>query len=127
MSLTFLDTTSSTLTYLFWELAKNPYWQDRLREELSEVKYSDALPPYNAISNLPVLDALIHEVLRLHPAAPASLPRETPAGGRDLNGIYIPEKVKQFQASNLHGFFVNQDVDHCFHAMLHNPSGPCCI
>ncbi len=28
------DTTSTTLTYLFWELARHTVWQDRLREEL---------------------------------------------------------------------------------------------
>jgi cytochrome P450 len=41
-----------------------------------------------------VLSAVIDEALRLHPAAPASLPRETPAGGRLLNGYTIPHKVK---------------------------------
>jgi cytochrome P450 len=40
-----------------------------------------------------VLEAVINEALRLHPAAPASLPRETPAGGRTLNGVHIPAKV----------------------------------
>ena len=28
------DTTSTTLTYMVWELAKHPQWQTRLREEL---------------------------------------------------------------------------------------------
>lgn len=45
--------------------------------------------------DLPLLDAIINEALRLHPAAPASLPRETPSGGRTLNGVYIPEKVRK--------------------------------
>lgn len=98
INLTSLDTTSSTLTYVFWELAKNPDWQGRVRTEVSEVTFDGTLPSYNGISHLPVLDAVISEVLRLHPAAPASLQRETPPGGRGLNGIYIPEKVKQLQA-----------------------------
>lgn len=56
------------------------------------------LPSYNAVSHLPVVDALVNGVLRLHQEAPASLPRETPPGGRYLNGICIPGKVKRIQA-----------------------------
>ncbi|KAH6959580.1 cytochrome P450 [Ilyonectria sp. MPI-CAGE-AT-0026] len=87
------DTTSTTLTYLFWELSKNRDWQRRLREELSAVTYNGKVPAYKDIVDLPILDAVITETLRLHPAAPASLQRETPAGGRTLNGVFIPEKT----------------------------------
>jgi cytochrome P450 len=85
------DTTSTTLTYLFWELARDPSWQHRVRQELlsqtSGVSYGD-------IQSLTLLDAIINEALRLHPAAPASLPRETPPGGKMLGGHFIPEKVR---------------------------------
>lgn len=93
------DTTSTTLTYLWWELAKNPQWQDKIREELKthvgskEETRSYRIPSYADIVDLPVLDAVINEALRLHPAAPASLPRITPPGGRTVNGYYIPEQV----------------------------------
>jgi cytochrome P450 len=84
-----------TLTYLFWELAKNPEWQDKLRRELrTQLAGKTAIvPDYNDVANLPVLDAVIQEALRLHPAAPASLPRDTPPGGRVLNGIFVPQGV----------------------------------
>jgi len=85
------DTTSTTLAFLFWELAKHQEWQRLLREEL--LSHTDSFPTFQQVQDLPVLDAVIHEALRLHPAAPASLPRETPTGGRDLNGYFIPEKV----------------------------------
>ncbi len=87
------DTTSTTLTYLFWELARHPTWQTKLRNELLEKPWVDSVPTYKAVVDLPVLDCVINEALRLHPAAPASLQRETPSGGRTLNGVYIPEKV----------------------------------
>lgn len=86
------DTTSTTLTFLFWELAKHQMWQDKLREEIKAS--SDSAPTFQQLQDLPILEAVIEEALRLHPAAPASLPRETPAGGRELNGFFVPEKVR---------------------------------
>lgn len=86
-----IDTTSTTLTFLFWELAKHQNWQEALRNELRQ--HTDGSPTFRQVQDLPILDAVINEALRLHPAAPASLPRETPAGGRILNGFFIPEKV----------------------------------
>lgn len=85
------DTTSTTLTFLFWELARHKEWQRSLREELQN--RCDSSPTFQQVQDLPVLDAVINEALRLHPAAPASLPRETPAGGKELDGYFIPEKV----------------------------------
>ncbi|RVX72168.1 hypothetical protein B0A52_04372 [Exophiala mesophila] len=88
------DTTSTTLTYLFWELTRRPEWQSRLHEELSaQPEWVNGIPSYNQVKDLPILEAVIEEALRLHPAAPASLVRETPQGGRVLNGVLIPEKT----------------------------------
>lgn len=89
----FADTTSTTLTFLFWELAKYPIWQDKLREEL--LGLPSTTPTFQEVQDLPVLDAVINEALRLHPAAPASLPRETPRGGSEMNGFFIAEKVNR--------------------------------
>ena len=44
-------------------------------------------------SDAPVLEAVISEALRLHPAAPASLQRATPPGGVQLGSYYIPGDV----------------------------------
>jgi cytochrome P450 len=52
------------------ELAKRPDIQIALRKELRE-KYSTADPTYDELTtDLPLLDAVIHETLRLHPAVP---------------------------------------------------------
>ncbi|KIW95308.1 uncharacterized protein Z519_03892 [Cladophialophora bantiana CBS 173.52] len=88
------DTTSTTLTHLFWLLAKDPEWPSRLRAELMTVpSRTDRVFTYKEVIGLPVLEPVINEALRLYPAAPASLPRETPSGGRTLNGIFILEKL----------------------------------
>lgn len=125
------DTTSTTLTYLFWELAQHPQWQTRLRAELSTSgDWKDGLPTFNNLADLPVLEAVINEALRLHPAAPASLPRETPAGGRVLNTVYIPEKVSWLHKTS---YFTYRDaacltfgivphLDNRVHAVLHDTS-----
>lgn len=89
-----------TLTYMFWQLAKNPALQDQLRKELRS-RLSDkpgVVPSYNDVVQLPLLNAIVYEALRLHPAAPASLPRETPQGGKTLNGYFIPETVSDMKA-----------------------------
>lgn len=100
-----VDTTSTTLTYLFWELAKHPEWQEKLRNELlkaNQVKEKMVnIPQYRDIVDLPILEAVMNESLRLHPAAPASLQRSTPTGGRTVNGFFIPEGVSHSQTQQI--------------------------
>lgn len=86
------DTTGMSFSYLFWELARHPEWQRRLRDELSNVTM-DEVPHYQDVMKLPILDAFIHETLRFWPASPASLPRVTPKGGRTIDGVKVPENV----------------------------------
>ena len=77
---------------MFYELANAPYWQGKLQTELDSLGFSE-VPDYNDIRKLPTLDALIHETLRLHPAAPASLQRVTPERGTIVDGVWIPGNV----------------------------------
>ena len=66
------DTTSLTLSFLAYELAKHPDAQNRLQQEIDEA-YEDVddsnaqLPEYTTIQNLSYLDNCIMETLRLHP------------------------------------------------------------
>lgn len=87
------DTTGNTFSYMFWELARNPRWQKHLREELQAVSWDDVVPKYKSVSQLPVLDAVIQETLRLWPASPASLPRIASAKGGTIDGTVIPDHV----------------------------------
>ncbi|EON65750.1 hypothetical protein W97_04989 [Coniosporium apollinis CBS 100218] len=86
------DTTGNTLTYLFFELARNPSWQEQLRKELRDTEPVDgSVPQYQQIKSLPVLNSVIWEALRVHPAAPASLPRVVPPRGGRVAGMDLPQ------------------------------------
>lgn len=71
------ETTATALTWAMYYLAKHPDSQDRLREEVlhelgpvvGDLKTSKP-PTYDQLSpkRMPFLDAVIKEVLRLHPA-----------------------------------------------------------
>jgi cytochrome P450 len=87
------DTTSNTFSYLFYRLAKHPHWQRQLQAELSTLSPTD-VPRYRDVKDLPILDAIVHETLRVHPAAPASLQRLVPVEGSVIDGVNVPGKVK---------------------------------
>ncbi|RDB17349.1 hypothetical protein Hypma_001992 [Hypsizygus marmoreus] len=97
-----LDTTSSALSATLHMLAKNPDAQQRLREEVLKASNDDESIPYDTLVDLPFLDAVCRETLRLFPplvtvprvtATNAILPIATPitgVDGRQLNEILIP-------------------------------------
>eukprot|EP00088_Acartia_fossae_P003776 TRINITY_DN11613_c0_g1_i3.p1 TRINITY_DN11613_c0_g1~~TRINITY_DN11613_c0_g1_i3.p1 ORF type:complete len:541 (-),score=132.78 TRINITY_DN11613_c0_g1_i3:63-1655(-) len=62
------DTTGMTLSFLGYELGKNPDIQEKLQEEIDQAfeENDGKLPDYNVIQGLPYLDSCIHETLRLH-------------------------------------------------------------
>ncbi|KAJ5219237.1 uncharacterized protein N7498_001336 [Penicillium cinerascens] len=104
------ETSAVGLTYLFWELSKNPEWQEKLREELTTldppIKFpkSADLPPAKSIDNLPVLEAIVTETLRLHAPIPGIQPRVTPSPSCSLAGcdnIPVGTRVNA-QAYSLH-------------------------
>ena len=84
------DTTAITLTYLVWAVLCHPRWREALEKEVDGVNddFDDA-----RLEELPVLNAIIKEALRLYGAAPGSLPRAVPKGGATLSEYFIPEGV----------------------------------
>ncbi|RKP25091.1 cytochrome P450, partial [Syncephalis pseudoplumigaleata] len=46
---------------------------------------------YDAIQDLPYLNAVLHESLRINPITASGFDRDTPEGGGMLDGYYIPE------------------------------------
>ncbi|KAI6120973.1 cytochrome P450 [Pisolithus croceorrhizus] len=62
------ETTSIAMTWALLELARNPSIQNKLRQEL--LAFGEE-PTYKQLqSNLPYLDAVVHEILRVHPPVP---------------------------------------------------------
>ncbi|CAI7630409.1 unnamed protein product [Penicillium crustosum] len=80
------DTTSTTLSHLWFHLASDKTLVQRLQKEI------DALTELNdnALSKIDLLDATIHETLRLHPAVPSGLQRLTPPEGMTIGKTYVP-------------------------------------
>lgn len=116
------DTTSTTLTYLFWELSENPDIQESL---YSEVKALDTVA-FTDLANLEVLDAVINESLRVHPAAPASLSRISPEKGGSIGGLFVPAGVCSLLvlSSSQSAILNAPSLDYCFNAMLYYSPRP---
>lgn len=104
------ETSAVGLTYLFWELSKHPELQAKLREELLTLdppiafpKRAD-LPSAKSIDNLPLLEAIVTETLRLHAPIPGIQPRVTPSPSCALAGYEdIPPNTRvNAQAYSLH-------------------------
>ncbi|KAM3486534.1 hypothetical protein MY8738_000400 [Beauveria namnaoensis] len=80
------DTTASTLTYLIWSVCRRPDIKEELVEQLK------TLPPDfddDSLRNMLILGNVIDETLRLFPAAPSGLPRETPPEGATIAGYRV--------------------------------------
>lgn len=82
------DTTAVTLTYLVWAVLSRPELRDAVEEEVKRLPsdFKDA-----DVEQLPLLNAIIEESLRLYGAAPGMLPRMVPKGGIEIGGYWMPE------------------------------------
>lgn len=86
------DTTANTLSFMMYELARQPQLQEKLFAELLQ-----AMPLKGSVPDLadaevwPFLNAVIKETLRLYAVAPSLLERSAPKGGAILHGHFIPE------------------------------------
>jgi len=80
-----IDTTGDGLCFLMHELSlpQNAYIQQRLREEINS-------SAERSFDQLPYLDAVVKEGLRVFPPIPMSFPRYAPDEGTVLDGYYIP-------------------------------------
>ncbi|KAL8917556.1 MAG: hypothetical protein Q9172_005796 [Xanthocarpia lactea] len=110
------ETSGITLTYLAYELSRNPVIQISLRNELASIHHiseqpaSQALPSAQTIDSLPLLNAIVLETFRLYPAIAGGQARVTPQCQRTKLGQYenIPGGIRVgSRASSLH---VNPDV-----------------
>jgi len=61
-----VDTTSTTLSRILWLLADRQDVQDKLREEFTLAHETGKELDYDYLQNLPFLEAIIRETLRLY-------------------------------------------------------------
>jgi len=97
------DTTAISLSSIIRYLQLNPECLTRLRAEMDDrlvqsklsnpVKYQEAI-------EMPYLQAVIKEAIRLHPATGQPLSRVVPAGGATVAGRYFPAGVNSLSSTN---------------------------
>ncbi len=63
------DTTTSTVAFLFYELARNPAWRERAASEQDRVVGEGTPSGEQLFTDLPLLDQVVDETLRLYPPA----------------------------------------------------------
>ncbi|XP_024922629.3 cytochrome P450 76A2-like [Ziziphus jujuba] len=89
------ETTSSAVEWALTELLCNPESMNKAKAELAQVVRPDRKVEESDIENLPYLQAVVKETLRLHPTIPFLIPRKAM---RDTNfmGYFIPKNTQVF-------------------------------
>lgn len=89
------ETSATTLTYLVFHLCSDVDVQNQLRKELHGLSDAierscsdDASTLYKELDALPILDSVLRETLRLHPAIAGAQPRVTPKTEVKLGEFY---------------------------------------
>jgi benzoate 4-monooxygenase len=87
------DTTSNTSCALLYHCLTNPEVVEKLQSELdTALPDINAVPTFAAVRDLPYLDAVIHETMRIHSTSSLGLPRMIPPGpGITLLGHHFPQ------------------------------------
>ncbi|XP_030635435.1 cytochrome P450 3A27-like isoform X1 [Chanos chanos] len=85
------ETSSSTLTFLFYNLATNPHTIKKLQEEIDHTFPNKAPVEYDKMMQMEYLDAALNESLRLYPVVPRleRVCKKTV----EINGVTIPKET----------------------------------
>ncbi|RFU74765.1 elymoclavine monooxygenase [Trichoderma arundinaceum] len=89
------DTTSYTTACALFHVLSSPDVLSKLVKELDEAsQFIREEFDYKKIQNLPYLNAIINETLRISSPVPGCNPRVVPKGGTTLDSIYLPAGTK---------------------------------
>ncbi|XP_046574684.1 cytochrome P450 3A29-like [Haliotis rubra] len=84
------ETTSTTMSFVAYNLALHPHWQDRVTMEIDEI-LGETLPTYDNVGKLQQLEMCVLESLRLYPPA-VRFEREA-ADDIVISGVCIPKNT----------------------------------
>ncbi|KAI0123926.1 cytochrome P450 [Xylariales sp. AK1849] len=89
------DTTAISLSAILYYLLKHPDCFQKLRDEIDELqsagKISETYITFKESQDMPYLQAVIKEALRMHPATGLPLERAVPPGGITISAQFFPE------------------------------------
>ncbi|TLD11693.1 hypothetical protein PspLS_11758 [Pyricularia sp. CBS 133598] len=88
------DTTAISLSAVMYYLLKHPAAMQALRNEVDQFDNQGRLsqvPTFAESQQMPYLQAVFKEALRLHPATGLPLERVVPEGGAEISGRFFPE------------------------------------
>ncbi|KAL0925672.1 hypothetical protein M5K25_004037 [Dendrobium thyrsiflorum] len=88
-----IDTTFATLDWCMTELVRNPEVMKKVKDELRIVAHGEDLISEELLGKLSYLKVFIKEVIRLHPAGPLLLPRESLQECK-IQGYNIPKQTR---------------------------------
>uniref|UniRef100_A0A667I3Y6 unspecific monooxygenase n=1 Tax=Lynx canadensis TaxID=61383 RepID=A0A667I3Y6_LYNCA len=83
------ETTSTSLSFLVYELATHPDVQQKLQEEIDATFPDKAPPTYDALVQMEYLDMVLNEALRLYPIT-GRLERVCKRDV-EISGVFIPK------------------------------------
>ena len=90
------DTTAISLSAIMYFMLKHPETFRRLRDEIDEFRQQGRMTQrveFKVSQEMPYLQAVIKEALRLHAATGTPLERVVPKGGSTICGHFFPEGV----------------------------------
>ncbi|KAL1532387.1 unspecific monooxygenase [Salvia divinorum] len=84
------ETNTTSIEWIMSELVMNPDKMEKLKAELKSVAGDEKIMDESQMANLPYLQAVIKEVMRIHPPGPLLLPRKAESD-QMVNGYMIPK------------------------------------
>lgn len=94
------ESTATTLIGIFNHLSKNASIMGRLSAEIRAHYRKEEDITIDSIPDLPYLEAVLNESLRVCNPIPGGLPRMVPEGGDTYCGVYLPEGVSTHSSQN---------------------------
>ena len=88
-----MDTSSTTIGWAMSELIRHPDVMKKMQDELQEVVGLHRMVQESDLVNLEYLEMVVKEIMRLYPAGPLSIPRES-LEDCTVDGFHIPKKSR---------------------------------